>query len=69
VPENYHTVTIELESKGDQTNITLSQDNNATEEARDHSQRNWQMMLDEMKKLLEKYLSDNPTCRVEDIEK
>jgi uncharacterized protein YndB with AHSA1/START domain len=68
-PENYHTVTIELESRGDQTIVTLSQDNNETAEDRDHSERNWQTMLNELKTLLETYLSENPSCRVEDIDK
>jgi uncharacterized protein YndB with AHSA1/START domain len=52
--ENYHTVTIGLSGNGDLTNVALSQDNNTTEEARDHSQKNWQMMLDEMKKVVGK---------------
>ncbi|MBI2042022.1 MAG: SRPBCC domain-containing protein [Candidatus Nealsonbacteria bacterium] len=54
VPENYHTITIELSSDGAQTTISLSQDNNATEEAREHSEKNWDIMLDGLKKLLEK---------------
>ena len=54
VPENYHTVTIELSSDGAQTTVTLSQDNNATKEAREHSENNWNIMLDSLKKLLEK---------------
>lgn len=54
VPENYRTVTIELSSDGAQTTVTLSQDNNETEEAREHSEKNWRMMLDGLKKLLEK---------------
>jgi hypothetical protein len=33
--------------------VTLSQDNNATDEAREHSEQNWRMMLDGLKKLLE----------------
>ncbi len=53
-PENYHTVTIELSSDGIQTTVLLSQDNNETEEARGHSERNWSMVLDGLKKLLEK---------------
>jgi len=40
VPENYHTVPIELSSDGTQTTVTLLQGNNATEEAREHSQQN-----------------------------
>ncbi len=54
LPENYHTVTIELSGKGKQTFISLLQDNNATEEAREHSEKNWKIMLDGLKKLLEK---------------
>jgi uncharacterized protein YndB with AHSA1/START domain len=54
VPENYHSVTIELSGKGQQTTVTLTQDNNETEEEREHSEKNWQMMLEGLKKLLEK---------------
>lgn len=54
VPENYHTVTIELAGDGGHTTVRLSQDNNATEEAREHSAKNWGMMLDGLKQLLEK---------------
>ncbi|MBI1833512.1 MAG: SRPBCC domain-containing protein [Candidatus Andersenbacteria bacterium] len=53
-PENYHTVTIELSGDEAETTISLSQDNNKTEEAREHSEKNWHGMLKGMKKLLEK---------------
>ena len=53
IPENYHIVTIELTEKGKQTIISLSQDNNATEKEKEHSEKNWMMMLDNLKKLLE----------------
>jgi uncharacterized protein YndB with AHSA1/START domain len=52
-PENFHNVTIELVDKGKQTLVSLSQDNNANEKERDHSQKNWEMMLSGLKKLLE----------------
>lgn len=52
-PENYHTVTIELYGNGDQTHVSLKQDNNSTEEEREHSEKNWKTMLDELKKYLE----------------
>lgn len=52
-PENYHNVTIELADQGSKTGVTLSQDNNANEKERDHSQKNWEMMLSGLKKLLE----------------
>jgi uncharacterized protein YndB with AHSA1/START domain len=56
-PGNYHTVTIELERTGDRTIVALTQDNNATAEARDHSQKNWEMVLDGLKTLLERATS------------
>ena len=52
-PENYHTVTIEVSSEGNQTRVSLAQDNNPTEQARDHSEKNWGMMLTALKKFLE----------------
>jgi len=48
-PENYHTVTIDLSADGNQTHVSLAQDNNATEEARAHSEKNWGMMLAALK--------------------
>jgi len=53
-PANYHTVTIELSDEGAGTHVVLSQDNNSTEQAREHSEKNWTMMLEGLKKLLEK---------------
>jgi uncharacterized protein YndB with AHSA1/START domain len=52
-PEHYHTVTIELSDAGDATEVSLTQDNNPTEEARVHSEKNWGMMLATMKQYLE----------------
>lgn len=52
-PENYHTVTIELSGEGNQTCVSLAQDNNSTEQARAHSEKNWEMMLTALKKFLE----------------
>jgi len=34
--------------------VSLSQDNNPTEEARVHSEKNWETMLVDLKQLLEK---------------
>ena len=53
-PDSYHTVTIELSPEAPGTRVILSQDNNATEQARQHSQKNWETMLAGLKKLLEK---------------
>src|SRR5919106_6281863 len=36
VPENYHTVTVELTAAGAGTRVVLTQDNNTTEQAREH---------------------------------
>ncbi len=55
-PENYHQVTIDLSKREDRENevrLELSQDNNKTAQARDESQRNWAMMLDGIKKVVE----------------
>jgi len=52
-PESYHTVTIELSNEGTQTRVTLSQDNNPNEQSREHSEKNWGMMLTALKKFLE----------------
>ncbi len=52
-PENYHDVTIELAEEGHATRVSLSQDNNPNEEAREHSEKNWETMLTGLKKYVE----------------
>lgn len=52
-PENYHTVTYTLSGNGDHTEVTITQDNNASEEEKEHSEENWNTVLAGMKKLLE----------------
>jgi uncharacterized protein YndB with AHSA1/START domain len=59
IPENYHTITVELSNKGRQTIVSLSQDNNTNEQTREHSEKNWKMMLESLKKLLEKSSLNN----------
>ena len=54
VPESYHIVTVELSPDGERTRVTLSQDNNPTEQAREHSEKNWGMMLAALKQFLER---------------
>jgi len=54
LPENYQTVRYELSSENDKTRLTITQDNNATQEAAKHSEQNWNMVLDGLKKLVEK---------------
>ncbi len=53
-PENYHNVRYDLVPEGRGTKLTITQDNNATEEEKDHSEQNWGAILEGMKKLLEK---------------
>ncbi len=51
--ENYHTITIELSVKRNQTHVLLTQDNNASEEERSHSEKNWETVLAGLKKVVE----------------
>ena len=53
-PENYHTVKVSLAPAGKTTRVTLEQDNNADEKAREHSAQNWAMMLAGLKEFVEK---------------
>jgi len=53
LPENYNTVRYELSGAGGATRLTITQDNNATAEDASHSEQNWKMVLDGIKKLLE----------------
>lgn len=52
-PENYHAVSITLSGKGDNTELSLTQDKNPTEKARAESEKNWKMMLEGLKKVAE----------------
>ena len=53
-PENYHTVTINLSGSGNETQVSLSQDNNADESGLKESEQTWAAMLDGLKKYVEK---------------
>jgi len=53
IPENYHNITIELSGENGHTQVFLSQDNNPTAQARDHSGKNWEMVLAGLKKVVE----------------
>jgi len=62
-PESYHTVTIALSDAAEplkppkpsstSTRLVLTQDNNTTDEAREHSEKNWAMVLTGLKNYLE----------------
>ena len=53
IPENYHTLTYLLEPRGEGTHVSLSQDNNASEEEAAHSRDNWAVMLSALKNVIE----------------
>jgi len=53
-PENYATVTYELNPEGNSTFLIITQDNIKTKEGKEHSESNWGMVLKTMKELLEK---------------
>lgn len=53
IPENYHTVTIQLKETQAGVEIDLAQDNNENAEEQKHSEENWNAMLKGMKEFLE----------------
>lgn len=53
LPENYNRVAYELSPTDGGTMVTITQDNNPTEESKKHSEQNWQTVLTGLKKLLE----------------
>lgn len=52
--ENYSTITYELASEGGGTKLSIIQENVRSEKAKDDSEKNWNVVLDGLKKLLEK---------------
>lgn len=54
-PENYHTVTYDLQEHDGQTHVKLQQDNNSSPEEAEHSAKNWEMMLDGLRKHVESH--------------
>jgi uncharacterized protein YndB with AHSA1/START domain len=52
-PENYHTLVYELNEDDGKTRISLSQDNNPTEEAAEHSRATWERVLSGLKQVVE----------------
>jgi uncharacterized protein YndB with AHSA1/START domain len=53
ISENYKTVRYELSSTGDLTSLTITQDNNTSQDEANHSEQNWKMVLEGIKKLIE----------------
>lgn len=53
LPENYKTVRYDLSEEGGKTTLTITQDNNDTQDEANNSEQNWKAVLAEMKKLIE----------------
>jgi len=54
VPENYGIVTYDLSGDDGAVTVTVTQENIRDEKTRDHSVENWNVVLNQMKDLLEK---------------
>ena len=53
IPDNYATVTYGLSKDGNGTLLTVTQDNCKTPEQQQHSESNWGMVLESLKKIVE----------------
>ena len=53
VPENYHTLTWRLEQNAEATTVILTQDNNGSYDDVKHSEKNWNTVLEGLKKVVE----------------
>ena len=54
VPENYHTLTWTLEDRSGATELALSQDNNPSAEAAEHSKGMWDSLVQGVKAIAER---------------
>jgi uncharacterized protein YndB with AHSA1/START domain len=54
LPENYSTVTYALSERDGETTLTVTTDNIDTKESVDHTEANWNSVLEKLKELLEK---------------
>ena len=54
IPENHHVLAYDLEEVDGETRVRLTQDNNTSVEAAEHSRANWQKMLAALKSLVER---------------
>ncbi|HLO27816.1 MAG TPA: SRPBCC domain-containing protein [Anaerolineales bacterium] len=52
-PENHHTVAYQLLQRDGETEVTITQDNNATEEEKKESEQIWSAALANLKEMLE----------------
>ncbi|HZX74251.1 MAG TPA: SRPBCC domain-containing protein [Cyclobacteriaceae bacterium] len=54
VPANYANITYAIDEKDGKTTLTIIQDGIKSEESRAHSEKNWLMVMNNMKTLVEK---------------
>jgi len=52
-PENYNLVTYKLDEKNGKTTVTITQDNNGSEKERQHSEENWNSVIQKLKETVE----------------
>jgi uncharacterized protein YndB with AHSA1/START domain len=52
-PENYHTLTFELQERGHKTHVSLTQDNNHDQAEADQATANWTTMLQNLERVIE----------------
>ena len=53
VPENYSNISYELIEENDETILTVKQENISDEKAKQRSEKNWEIVLNNLKELLE----------------
>jgi uncharacterized protein YndB with AHSA1/START domain len=53
IPENYQQISFELLSKNGKSILSLTQENIPNQTAKEHSEANWGMVLDQIKKIVE----------------
>jgi uncharacterized protein YndB with AHSA1/START domain len=53
VPESYQTITYQVKESNKVTTLTITQNNCRSEEVKTHSESNWKMVMEGMKKLVE----------------
>ncbi|HTK22452.1 MAG TPA: SRPBCC family protein [Mucilaginibacter sp.] len=53
-PENYQDITYALNEQGGKTTLSITQDNIKNEDAKKHSEENWQGVFGKMKEMVEK---------------
>ena len=53
VPENYQQITFDLMNQNGKTILTLTQENVPDQQAKEHSEANWEMVLNQLKQIVE----------------